>query len=128
MDLIKTLNINIWEREFSLSVEYDCYKGESITAEQTFAVKEFAAHNDWITNSKSYVEEFCRNQVMEDAQNEKKDNVFSYVKPECIFVKHENDHPRVALMCKYRYDVEHGLAVVFSADGTINVGSQDIIM
>lgn len=128
MDLIKTLNINIWEREFSLSVEYDCYKDESVTAGQILALKEFAAHNDWITNSKSYVEEFCRNQVMEDAQNEKKDNVFSYVKPEYIFVKHENDHPRVALMCKYRYDVEHGLAVVFSADGTINVGSQDIIM
>ena len=62
-----------------------------------------------------------------DNENNRKDNIFSYIKPEYLFVKRE-DHPRVALMCKYRYDMEHGLAVVFAADGGITVGTQDIIL
>ena len=31
-------------------------------------------------------------------------------------------------MCKYRYDPEHGLAVVFSHEGKVSVGIQDIIL
>lgn len=126
--MIKTLDITIWEREFSLPVEYDCYKGESVTKEQTKALETFSSHLDWIANSKSFVEEFCKDQVMEDDENKKKDNIFSYVKPECIFVKRDKEYPRIALMCKYRYDLEHGLAVVFSSDGTATVGIQDIIL
>ena len=31
-------------------------------------------------------------------------------------------------MCKYRYDEEHGLAVVFYSEGKVTVGDQDIIL
>ena len=31
-------------------------------------------------------------------------------------------------MCKFRYDVEHGLAVVFASDGTVSVGGQDDVL
>ena len=31
-------------------------------------------------------------------------------------------------MCKYRYDIEHGLAVVFATDGSVTVGLQDFIL
>lgn len=126
--MIKSLDITIWGREFSLPVEYDCYKGEAVTKEQMKALETFSSHTDWIANSKNYVEEFCNNQVMRDDENKKKDNIFSYVKPECVFVKRDKEHPRIALMCKYRYDLEHGLAVVFSSDGSIVVGIQDIIL
>ena len=72
-------------------------------------------------------ERFCREEVIADSENNKKDNIFSYIKPEYIFVKCE-DHPRVAIMCKYRYDIEHGLAVVFATDGSVTVGLQDFIL
>jgi hypothetical protein len=65
---------------------------------------------------------------MEDKGNQKKDNIFSYVKPEYLFVEHDNETPRIALMCKCRYELEHGLAVVFSTDGDVDVGIQDIIL
>jgi len=80
-----------------------------------------------IEKSKAKVEAYCREKVLEDDENEKKDNVFSYVKPEYLFVKRE-ENPRVIMMCKYRYDLEHGLAVVFSLDSNIVVGSQDMIL
>ena len=65
---------------------------------------------------------------MNDDENAKKDNIFSYIKPECLFVKRDKENPRIAMICKYRYDLEHGLAVVFSSDGEVTVGMQDIIL
>jgi hypothetical protein len=118
----------IWGRHFTIPVVCDCYSGESVTQEQTEALKAFTSHLDWIEKAKKQVEAHCRERVSEDDDNRKKDNIFSYVKPESIFIKRDKHHPRVALMCKYRYDPEHGLAVVFASDGGITVGSQDIIL
>lgn len=125
--MIKSLNIEIWEREFSLPVEYDCYEDETVTDMQIRAAESFLAHPNWIANAKKQVEQFCSKQVQDDSENSKKNNIFSYIKPEYLFVKREAT-PRIALMCKYRYDMEHGLAVVFSPDGAITVGPQDIIL
>ena len=69
-----------------------------------------------------------REQVQEDADNQKKDNIFSYIKPDYLLIKRDAENPRVAMMCKYRYEPEHGLTVVFPHDGQIVVGIQDIIL
>ena len=107
--------MTIWGRQFSLPIIYDCYQGETVTEAQTDALKVFISHLEWIEMSKKQVESYCKDQVCEDDENQKKDNIFSYIKPDSIFVKRDKTHPRVALMCKYRYDPEHGLAVVFSS-------------
>ena len=126
--MTETLKLNIWDREFTLPIEYDCYKGEKVTKEQKAAIKNFAKHKDWIDASRSRVEEFCKEQVLEDDDNQKKDNIFSYIKPDYLLVKRDTKNPRVAMMCKYRYEPEHGLAIVYSADGEVTVGIQDIIL
>ena len=126
--MINSVEMVIWGREFTLPIEYDCYEGEKITKAQTQALELFKTHTDWIEQSKSFLEEYCNEQVISDDENNKKDNIFSYIKPECLFVKRENVKPRIALLCKYRYDLEHGIAVVFSADGNISIGTQDIIL
>lgn len=126
--MINNLNINIWGRNFTLLVKYDCYEDEVVTEEQIQAFNAFQSHIEWIDKSKRVIEDFCRQKVLDDDENNKKDNIFSYIIPECIFIKHDAINPRVALMCKYRYDPEHGLAVVFSHDGKITVGEQDIIL
>lgn len=126
--MIKSLDIIIWGREFSLSIDYDCDEDEEVLRKQIKALEDFVSHPEWVENAKGYVERFCRNSVAEDTDNSKKDNIFSYIKPDYIYVKRSGIHPRIALMCKYRYDMEHGLAVVFTADGNISVGLQDIIL
>ena len=125
--MINELNISIWERTFLLPVEYDCYDDEVVTDVQKSAVKTLAMHPEWIVSAKEHVERFCREEVIADSENNKKDNIFSYIKPDYLFIKRE-DHPRVAIMCKYRYDLEHGLAVVFATDGSVTVGLQDFIL
>ena len=96
--------------------------------EQTHAAEAFASHLDWVEKAKQQVESYCKEDVEEDDRNQKKDNIFSYIKPETVFVTREKTHPRVALMCQYRYDPEHGLAIVFSKDGHVDIGSQDIVL
>ena len=125
--MINTLDIKIWGREFNLPVKYDCYKGEEVTEEQENAIAEFNNRQDLIEVSKSIIEDYCKDQAKEDNENLKKDNIFSYIKPEYLFVKRE-DKPRILMMCKYRYDLEHGLAVVFTTEGKVLVGSQDMIL
>lgn len=126
--MIKTLKLTIWEREFELPIEYDCYKGEEVTEEQIASAEGFASQKGWIAASKKKVEAFCREKVLKDDENQKKDNVFSYIIPEYLFIKRDEKNPRVAIMCRYRYDPEHGIAIVFSHDGEITIGPQDIIL
>ncbi len=126
--MIESLETTIWGRKFTLPVEYDCYEGEEVTKAQIQALKNFRSHTEWIEKSRSIVEKYCREQVMSDEENTKKDNIFSYIKPECLFVKRDKKNPRIAMMCKYRYDLEHGLAVVFTFDGEVAVGMQDMIL
>lgn len=126
--MIKSINIKIWNRDFSLPIVYDCYAGENVTDEQINALDMFLKKSELITKSKENVIKFCLKKVNEDKTNQKKDNIFSYIKPEAIFVKRDEKNPRVALMCKYKYDLEHGLAIVFDYKGNIKVGLQDIIL
>ena len=99
-----------------------------VTDEQINALDMFLKKSELITKSKENVIKFCLKKVNEDKTNQKKDNIFSYIKPEAIFVKRDEKNPRVALMCKYKYDLEHGLAIVFDYKGNIKVGLQDIIL
>ncbi len=126
--MINKIDIGIWGRIFSLEVDYAHHKDESITEDQEQAIENFLANPQWIDRAKKHVEDFCRHEVFEDDENQKKDNIFSYVKPQYLLVKRNEDKPRVAIMCNYRYDPEHGLAVMFDWAGNVTVGIQDIIL
>lgn len=126
--MTKEIQITIWGRSFSLPVKFDCYSGEQVTKEQVEALENFENHPEWISNAKPVVETFCSKKVAEDLENQKKDNIFSYLKPDYLFIKRDSRSPRVAIMCKYRYDMENGLAVVFSNSGSASVGLQDSIL
>lgn len=125
--MIDKLSLSIWGRVFELPVNYNCYEGENVTEEQIQLINKFIEHSEWIKKSKDIVEDYCKQQVLDDEENQKKDNIFSYIKPMSVFVKHVKK-PRIALICKYRYDEEHGLAIVFDKEGNITVGSEDIIL
>lgn len=126
-DSSEFVELTIWDREFSLPVYFDCYKDEKILDIQIESLKVFCEHSEWLSKSKHVVVRYCFNAVLKDDGNTQKDNIFSYIKPESIYVKRE-EKPRVALLCKYRYELEHGLALIFSSDGEVTIGSQDMIL
>lgn len=126
--LILTKQVLLWGRLFSIPIEFDCYEGDRVTKEQINTLERLITNQNWLEKSKDYIEKYCKNDVMEDNDNHKKDNIFSYIKPEYLLVKRDKENQKIALMCKYRYDLEHGLAVVFSPNGEVTVGIQDIIL
>ena len=125
--MIDSLKINIWGRDFILRVNFNLYKGESIFPEQTELLNSLVTKKQWIENAKQKVISYCLEEVLGDEENTKKDNIFSYIMPDYIFIRHE-EKPKIAIMCNYRYDMEHGLAIVFDKNGFIELGPQDIIL
>ena len=87
--MIKETNINIWGRDFLLPVRFDCYTGEEVTNQQIDAMNLVIKNPKWIEKAKSIMEKYCKKAVDSDNANLKKDNVFSYVKPEYFYVKRD---------------------------------------
>ena len=73
---------------------------------------------------KKYVCKTCTGQITDD----KIENIFRYVMPKSVFIPHTKGHRIAAIMCNYKFDMEHGIAVVFENGELIKVGSQDIIL
>lgn len=46
----------------------------------------------------------------------------------CWFVPHSKKSPKLALMCNYKFDPEHGIAIVFENGKYKEIGEQDIIV
>lgn len=126
--MIKAVDITIWGRDYVIPVEYDCYTAESVTKEQIIALNRFISHKEWLDDSKKALEDYCQEQVMKDDTVCQKHNVFNYVVPRLIFVKRNKKHGMIALMCDYKYDPEHGLALLFSSNGKTIIGSQDSVL
>lgn len=116
----------IWGRDFDLDVIYECYPCEEVLDSQKGAL-------EWLNNSelidasldavKAYVEKTAGAQI--DLPIE---NIFKYVMPKSIFVPHNKKSVKVAIMCNYKFDAEHGIAVVFENGKYREVGAQDIIL
>ena len=102
----------IWGRSFNLSVLFDCYKGETVTKKQEEAFSRFVDKAGLIDNALPSVKRYC----IEDENTRgisQIDNIFKYVMPKAIFVKRTKLMRVVALMCDYKYDREHGIALLF---------------
>lgn len=122
------LNIQIWGREFELGIEYDCYENETILDTQTDAVNAFVNAEKAIEYSLEEVKQYCLKINQEDIGSGVIENIFKYVAPKYLFIPREADKRVVSLMCNYRFDQEHGIAIVFENEMFVKIGSQDIIL
>lgn len=130
MCLTNEINIKIWGREFLLPVRFDCYFDEKVTKQQKEAIELIFKNQDWIEGSKETVKKYCKEKVKADDAIKNKENLFCFVMPEYFFVKRDEDriYSRVSLMLKYKYDIGHGLAIVFDNKGNVEIMSQDDIL
>ena len=57
------------------------------------------------------------------------ENIFRYVKPKQLYIKRSVTKKRIAgLLCNFKFDIEHGLAVYIEEGKVSKVDSQDIIL
>ena len=117
----------IWGRDFQLKIEYDCFDDEGVLSSQEDALGSLLDH--WVNVSKTL--DTVRGQCVKDSNGELHlfdiGNVFKYVIPCSLFVVREPGGI-VALMCNYKLDMEHGLAIVFKDGKFLEIGPQDIVL
>lgn len=101
--------IEIWGRIFNVSVDYDLYEGEEILDVQKNRLEKFLANNS-LKKCPKLLFEFCLQQNGE-LIGDKIDNIFKYVIPRSVFIPRENE--KIILLCDYKFDIEHGIAVVY---------------
>lgn len=118
--------VTIWGRDFDLDVIYESYPGEEVLDSQKDAFEQL--NNAELIDTalaavKGYVEKTATAQIDSPIEN-----IFKYVMPKKVFVPHTTKAPKVAIMCAYKFDMEHGIAVVFENGKFSEVGEQDIIL
>lgn len=116
----------IWGRVFELNIVYECYPGEEVLDSQRTEFKLLTSADivdTALESVKAYVVRTAGSQVETPIEN-----IFKYVMPKSVFIPHNKKSPCIAIICDYKFDIEHGIAVVFENGKYKEVGTQDIIL
>lgn len=115
--LMSKQKLNIWGRNFELDIVLQRDKNGNNTEEQGEALDILVSSINEIEESKSVVEKY----ILNNGLNEKSvDNIFKYVIPKDIYIPKKSKGLAV-IICNYKFDVEHGLAIVFDKGKCIDV-------
>ena len=123
-----TKKISIWGREFDLRVVFDCFDDEELLPIQEQALEAFLKADAAIENSKKQVENYILNDDYAELETDSIDNIFKYVIPTDIYLPRTPEIRTAAILCDYRFDEEHGIAVVFENEQFKEIGTQDIVL
>lgn len=118
--------INVWGRNFDLDVIFEVYKGEEVFDIQQEALDAFISAADNLLGSCEELKKYC---IEKDADliGDSISNIFKYVIPKSLYIKRNTKKRTVALLCNYRFDEEHGLALIFENEKLTHIGTQDDI-
>ena len=116
----------IWGRDFELNVSYQNFPDEEVTYNQELTVKSIASvdFSESLVNVEQYIMKYNGFEICENSI----DNIFRYVMPKSILITRDEDTRIFAIMCNYKFDMEHGIAVVFENGKYKAVGQQDLIL
>ncbi len=117
----------IWNREFDLRVVFDSYDEEVLPIQER-ALEAFLKAENTIQESKKQLEKYILNDEYAEIEGNSIDNIFKYVIPTDIYIPRTPETRTVALLCDYRFDEEHGIAIVFENEQFKEIGEQDIVL
>lgn len=124
MSKVKT---TIWGREFELPIIVKQFKGKDVTEIQEDAVDQLERNMIIFDSAESEVEKYILKNGLKENGISEVDNIFKYVMPKSISVPKAKKRV-VALMCNYKFDMEHGIAVIFEDEKFKKVGPQDLVL
>lgn len=118
--------LKIWGRDFNLKVVYDQYEGEEVLPIQTEALKLFINTSNKELATCDKLKDYCISQDG-DRIGGTIENIFKYVMPESLFIKRDTKDHCVVLLCRYKFDEEHGIALFFRNEKLEKIATQDDI-
>lgn len=124
-----TIEFEIWGRTLPIKISYDCFDGEEITSIQKETYNQFDQNKEKILNDAfGIIKDYCLTNYS-DQITDGFENIFRYVKPKELYIKRSVTGKKIAgLLCNFKFDIEHGLAVYIEDGNVIKVGSQDIVL
>ena len=122
---MEKIKINIWDREFQLDCIMQCYPGKEPTSVQKDAERRFIEIKNQLPDTKEVVFDYINDYSGKSLAIT--DNIFRYVMPKSILIPAEKKRT-VAIMCYFKFDMEHGLAVVFENEAFKTIGPEDIVL
>lgn len=111
-----------------MKVVFDCFDDEEILPIQEQALKSFLKADAAIEDSKKQVESYILNDDYAELETDSIDNIFKFVIPTDIYIPRTPETRTAALLCNYRFDEEHGIAIVFENERFKEIGTQDIVL
>ena len=120
------LDISIWGRNFKLPVVFKTYINGETTDLQKEAFERFQQNSGIVDSAKQSVEAY----VMQNEQwqaGDNANNVFRYVVPRCIVIPRRKERV-VGVLCHFRFDIEHGLAIVFENEKLKEIDMEDVVL
>lgn len=120
------VNVQIWGRGFELGVSCQNYPGEDITENQQKTLETVSTVD--YDAAKNGVEGYIRKYFAYELGKEKLDNIFRFVMPKSILIPRTEDISTFAIMCNFKLDMEHGIAVIFEDRQFKTAGPQDLIL
>lgn len=147
---MNSVKMNIWGREFDLDIVFDSLRDGTIYENQYRTLDLFLDANksrlnvenkeeknieishteikQLIEDTKTLVEKYCLDNTNEDIDNPIT-NIFKYVIPKYLYVSRTNDDSRrISLMCNFKFDMEHGLAIIFKNEKLEKIGEQALVL
>lgn len=118
------VKLNIWNRLLILPIYYECDSDEKVLDVQKEAVNSFVNNSRQLLKSDEEVVKYCLSDK-KNTETQSIQNVFKYVMPVSLLAKRSKKDHIVVLLCNYKFDIEHGLAVVFKNEKFLKITSQD---
>lgn len=117
----------IWGRKLQLKVIYDCFEDEEIAPSQEKALSSFLGDCPEVELSLASLKNYCEKHSAGKIKADDIDNVYKYVVPRPIFVMRK-PKGAVALLCDFKFDIEHGIAIVFKDGRLESITTQNAVM
>jgi len=131
-------NIELCGRGFRLPIHYDAYSGEEILDNDRKSLDSFLSKLPSMSRTikqkaMAYIMGDIKGKVSDEASKfsdfkfEKDADVFKFIKPQYIYIPRASG--KVAIMCTYRFDLGHGIAITADLKGNaVSISSQDYIL
>lgn len=132
-DCSKERTSSFGDRTFRLNVDFNNYSDEKTTKAQkkvydSIKKKDFS---DSLSHVRKYIIANNKDALMSfDSKDSKIANPFRYIKPKSIYIPKDQKSgiSTYHVLCNYRFDPEHGIAITYENGKVKKVVSQDYVL
>ena len=79
--------------------------------------------SDRILSDSKIIQNYCKNQL--GNANTQDEDIFRYILPKTIYVVRSPANRVIALLCDSKFDIEHGIAVIYKNEQFSRIAVQD---